>query len=107
MFDWLVLAAVIVGALAFWGAIVFLGVCILQAWRDYKRMRRRVAKELDRLADAIERLADSAELAGDTTRLDTRMGRLRSTMAQFAVLREALREVSDTVGRATAFVPSK
>jgi hypothetical protein len=107
MWDWLVLAAVIVGALAFWGAVVFLGVRILRALRDYRRLRRHVARELDRLADSVERVAASAERAGDTSRLDARMGGLRSTMGRAAVLRAALDEVSDAVGRVTALVPSK
>ena len=107
MWNWLIYAALLAGALAIFAALLFLAVRILEAWRDFKRLRRHVAKELDRLADAGERLADSAARASDTTRLEQRVDHLRATLARYAVLREAIDEVTGTFGRVTAFIPSK
>ena len=107
MWNWLIYAALVAGALATFAALLFLAVRILEAWRDFKRLRRHVAKELDRLADAGERLADSTARASDTTRLDERVGHLRATLARYAVLQEAIGEVTGMIGRVTAFIPSK
>ncbi len=107
MWNWLIYAALLAGALAILAALVFLAVRILEAWRDFKRLRRHVARELDRLADAGERLADSADRASDTTRLEKRVDQLRATLARYAVLREAIGDVTGTLGRVTAFIPSK
>ena len=107
MWNWLIYAALLAGALATFAALLFLAVRILEAWRDFKRLRRHVAKELDRLADAGERLADSAGRASDTTRLEQHVDHLRTTLARYAVLREAVDEVTGTFGRVTALVPRK
>jgi hypothetical protein len=107
MWNWLVYAALLAGAVAILAALLFLAVRSLGAWRDFKRLRRHVAKELDRLADAGERLADSAARASDTTRLEERVDGLRATLARYAVLREAADEVAGTLGRVTALVPRK
>ncbi len=107
MWNWLIYAALLAGALAIFASLLFLAARVLEAWRDFKRLRRHVAKELDLLADAGERLADSAARASDTSRLDERVAGLRTTLARYAVLREAIDEVTDTFGRVTAFIPSK
>jgi len=107
MWDWIVLAAVLVGAIGILAALVHLAVRVLQAWRDLKRLRRHVAKELDRLADRLEALTDTAGRASDPTRLEERLDHLHATLGRFAVLRAALDEVTDAVGGVTAFIPSK
>jgi len=107
MWNWLVYAALIAGALAILGALALLAVRALQAWRSFKRLRRHVAKELDRLADLGEAAADKVARATNTEELDRSLASLRASLAQLAVLREALDEVSDTVGSVTAFVPQK
>ena len=107
MWNWLVYAALIAGALAILGALALLAVRALQAWRSFKRLRRHVAKELDRLADLGEETAAKAERATDKEALDRSLASLRVSLARLAVLREALDEVSDTVGSVTAFVPQK
>ena len=80
---------------------------ILQGWRTLKRFRRHLGKELDELADAGERTAEAAARATDTTELDQSLGRLRVTLARFAVLREALDEATGAVGRFAAVYPRK
>jgi hypothetical protein len=105
--DWAVYGALIAGFLAILGALVFLGVRVLQAWRGLKRLRRHTAKELDRLAQLGEETARKAETAGDTAELDRSLARLRVTLARFNVLRAALDEATDVVTRVTAVYPRK
>jgi hypothetical protein len=105
--DWTIWTALIVGALAELAALGFLGVRILQGRRTLKRFRRHLGKELGRLADAGERTADAAARATDTTELDESLGRLRVTLARFAVLREAIDEATGAVGRLAAVYPRK
>jgi hypothetical protein len=107
MWNWLIYAALGIGALAILGALALLAVRALQAWRSFKRLRRHVARELDRLADLGEATADKVARATDTEELDRSLASLRISLAQLAVLREALDEVSDTIGSVTAFVPQK
>jgi uncharacterized membrane protein YcjF (UPF0283 family) len=105
--DWAIWTALIVGALAVLAGLGFLGVRSLQGWRTLKRFRRHLGKELERLADAGERTAEAAARATDTTELDQSLGRLRVTLARFALLREALDEASGAVGRLAAVYPRK
>jgi len=107
MGNWLIYAALAAGALAVLAALVFLAIRVLRAWRDLKRLRRHVARELDRLADRMETMADSAARASDTARLEQSADHLHMTLARFAVLREALDEATAAVGLVTALVPQK
>jgi hypothetical protein len=105
--EWTIWTALIVGAFAVLAALGYLGVRILQGWRTLKRFRRHLGKELAQLADAGEHTAEAAARATDTTELDQSLGRLRVTLARFAVLREALDEATGAVGRLTAVYPRK
>jgi hypothetical protein len=107
MWNWLIYAALIVGALAILSALALLAVRALQAWRNLKRLRRHVAKELDRLADLGEATVAKAERVTDTAELDRSLASLRVSLARLALLREALDEVSDAVGHVTGLVPQK
>ena len=107
MWNWLDYGALILGAVAVTAALGLLAVRFLQAWRNLKRLRRHVGKELDRLATLVEATAEKRASATDTRRLDEGFAALRLTLARFAVLRGALDEVGDTVGRFTAFYPRK
>ncbi|MBV8479289.1 MAG: hypothetical protein JOY72_03200 [Actinobacteria bacterium] len=98
MWDWLVYGALIVGALAFVAAAAFLLVRVLQAWRSFKRLRRHVFRDLDRVLEKTERTLDNAASASDTSRLDAALASLRVSLAQLALLREAIDE-------ATALIP--
>ena len=103
MWNWLIYAALAAAGVAILAGLAFLGVRVLQAWRALKRLRRHTAKELVRLADAADRMADSMERASDTSRLDARLAHLRGTLAQFAILREAVDEATSF----TALIPRK
>jgi uncharacterized membrane protein YcjF (UPF0283 family) len=105
--DWAIWTALIVGALAVLAALGYLAVRVLQWWRTFKRFRRHLAKELERLAEAGERTAEAAARATDTTELDQSLSRLRVTLARFAILREAFGEASGSVSRLAAVYPRK
>jgi hypothetical protein len=105
--DWAIWMALILGALAVLAALGYLGVRVLQSRRTFKRFRRHLGKELERLADAGERMADAAAGATDTAELERSLRRLRITLARFAVLREALDEATGAFGRFTAVYPRK
>jgi hypothetical protein len=103
--DWAIYAALLAGVLAVAGGTALLVVRSLRAWRDLKRFRRHLAKELDRLAGLGEATAQKLETATDTAELDERLSHLRVTLARFAVLRASLDESLDTFRRLTAVYP--
>jgi hypothetical protein len=103
--DWTIYAALAVGGTAALAAAVFFVVRALRAWRDLKRFRRHLGKELDRLADLSEATVQKLETASDTRELDESLSRLRVTLARFAVLRASLDESLDAFRRITAVYP--
>ena len=103
--DWAIYGALLVGALAMAGAIALLVVRSLRAWRDVKRFRRHLGKELDRLADLGEQTVQKLETATNTAELDEHLSHLRVTLARFAVLRASLDESLDTFRRLGAVYP--
>ena len=105
--DWAVYAASIAAGLAVIAAAMFVVIRSLQAWRDFKRFRRQLGRELERLADAGDRTAKAAERAADSTELTASAGRLRGSLGRLAVLRSALDEATGTVTRFTALYPRK
>jgi hypothetical protein len=105
--NWVIYAALAVGFLAVVAGLVFLGVRLLEAWRAFKRLRRHLGRELERLADLGERTAESGARALDTSELDASLRRLRVALARFALLREAIDEATGTFGRFAAVYPRK
>src|SRR5947208_1353498 len=103
--DWTIYAALAVGLAAAAAAAAFFVVRALRAWRDLKRFRRDLGKELDRLADLGEATVQKLETATDRQELDESLSRLRVTLARFAVLRASLDESLDTFRRLTALYP--
>jgi pilus assembly protein TadC len=104
---WVVWAglAVLIGAFVAGGT--FVAVRALEAWRT---LRATQAEALDRLAEAGERAADVAEKAATVTEspeLDRTLERLRESLRRFNILRSALAEATDAVGRVTAVYPRK
>ncbi|HEY4411611.1 MAG TPA: hypothetical protein VGN06_01320 [Gaiellaceae bacterium] len=98
MWDWLVYAALIVGALAVLGGFALLAVRVLQAWRSFRRLRRHVFRDLDSVAEKVEATLDKIAAASDRE-LAASVVRLRSSLAQLAVLREAVDEALAVVPR--------
>jgi hypothetical protein len=105
--SWVVYGALIVSFLVVAGAVVFLARRLLDGWRALKSLRRHLAEELHRLADLGELTVEKTAAASDTARLAATLGRLRPTLARFAVLRTAVDEVQDGLGRVTAVYPRK
>jgi hypothetical protein len=105
--DWAVYGALIAAGLAVVTAVVFVIVRSLRAWRDFKRFRRQLGRELDQLSAAGERTAEAAELATDSAALAASAGRLRRSLGRLAILRSALDEATGTVTRFTALYPRK
>jgi predicted nuclease with TOPRIM domain len=108
MWDWAIWAALIVAALAGIAAFVLLVVRALRAWRDLQDTRRNVLRRLDEFSRTAEAVTEKLAAAGDpTAELQGSLERLRISLAQLAVLREALDEVDGTVGRVAAYLPRK
>ena len=107
MWDWAIWGALAAGVAAGTGGIVFFAVRLLQAWRDFKRVRRHLFKGLDELLAKSERTAEKAASLAETEEIAQSVARLRRSLAQFAILRAALEDAQGTFGRVTAFVPRK
>ncbi len=107
MWDWAIYGALIVGFLAGAGAIALAAVRVLQAWRMFKRLRRGIGRELERLADLGEATATKLETATDTAKVERSLTQLRHDLARFAVLRHALDEAQDTFKRFALVYPRK
>jgi hypothetical protein len=107
VWNWAIYGALTVGFLAGAGALALLLVRTLQAWRAFKRLRRGVGRELERLADLGEATADKLAAASDTAKLEKSLSRLRVDLARFAVLRLALDEAQDTFRRLAWIYPGK
>jgi hypothetical protein len=105
--DWAVYGALIAGFAAVVAAAAYLVVQALKGWRSFKRLRRHTAKELARLAEVADATAASAARASDQSRFNASSARLRVALAELAVLRSALDEATDAVGRIVAVYPRK
>jgi hypothetical protein len=80
----------------------------LALWRDLKRAARAFGAGLDDIGRKVERMSTGAEALGDVAaRAEPPADRLRVSLARLAVLRSALRDVQDSVGRVTAVYPRK
>jgi hypothetical protein len=107
MWNWAIWGALILAGLAGIGALALLAARARTAWRDVRDTRRDVVIRLDGLAANAEATAEKIATAGDTEGLENSLERLRVSLAQLAVLRAALDETQDTVGRVTAYLPPK
>ena len=107
MWDWAIWGSLIAVFLAGIAALALVVVRSRAAWRDVRYTGRDTVRRLDDLTVKAEATADRLETAGDTAELQESVGRLRVSLAKLAVLRDALDEVQDGVGRVTAVVPRK
>jgi hypothetical protein len=105
MWDWLIWAALIAGFCTIVASNVLLFIRIMQAWRQFNRFRRHIAKELFQLAERADAALARAEKVSDSRELDASLESLRVAVARARVLREAMDEVDATVNRVTAYVP--
>jgi hypothetical protein len=80
----------------------------LALWRDLRRGGKALFDGLDALGRRLERTSAAAETLGEVTRRsEPSVARLQVSLARFAVLRSAVRDVQDSVGRVTAIYPRK
>ncbi len=107
MWDWAIWVAVIGGGIAVVAALALLGTRVLEAWRAFKGARRELVRQLGELEAKGGETAEKAAAAGGTVELQESVARLRVSLARLAVLREALGEAEDLVGRVTAVMPRK
>jgi hypothetical protein len=107
VWDWAIYGALIVGFLAGTAAIGYLLVRTLDAWRAFKRLRRGIGRELERLADLGEATADKVGTATDTAKVESSLSRLHADLARFAVLRQAFDEAEHTFKRFAFVYPRK
>jgi ABC-type transporter Mla subunit MlaD len=108
MWDWLVWAALGVAIVVGIAAIGRFVVSLLRFLRDFKRARRALFRELDRVGAAAAEIGERAAVAdGGSERLTAALDRLAASRRRLAVLQSAVDEVSDAVGRVTVFYPRK
>jgi hypothetical protein len=105
--DWTIYGTLIAGFVAIAAGLGFLAVRLLDTWRTFKRFRRRLGKELDRVSELADTASDKAARSGEQPKLEASLRRLRVALTQLAVLRDALDEVDDTFGRVVAVYPRK
>jgi predicted nuclease with TOPRIM domain len=100
VYDWVIYGALIASGVVLALATVRLVTQVLRTWRDFKRTRRRLVKELDRFTASAEALAEKIAAAeGGTARAEESVARLRVSLARLKVLTDAIDEVDATFGR--------
>ena len=106
MYDWAIWAALIAGAVALGFGVARLVAKISGTWRQFKRTRRHLLKELDRVTSGAEALAAKLAATEDVTgRLEGSLERLQVSLARLRVLTDALDEVDATVRRVGWLTP--
>jgi len=103
MWNWAIYGALLASALLVAGALALLAVRVLQGWRDLKRLRRHVFRDLDRLFEKVEAGAEKAAALAETSRIEETLAHLRASLARFAILRDAWADATAF----TAFIPRK
>jgi hypothetical protein len=97
---------VLLFALTFGAAYVFLRV--RRFWRILKAFVPALEGTLHELTGSIDKLGRNMEsFESSTPRLETSLARLRRSLARAAVLRAAMQDVQDSLGRLTAVYPRK
>jgi hypothetical protein len=107
MWDWAIWGALTLVVVAGIAALVLLVMRSLEAWRALQETRRAVGGGLAGFAARAEAVADKLATADDTVELQESLGRLRLSLTRLAVLRAAIDEADETLGRVIAVVPHK
>ena len=108
MYDWAIYAALIAGGVALAISTVRLVKQSLETWRDLKRLRRKLVRELDHVTFGAEVAAEKlAATEALSQRLERSLGRLNVSIARLRILTDALDEVDAQFGRAAWFFPRK
>ena len=77
-------------------------------WRTFKSFVSTLDGTFQQLTASLDQLSSNAESFGaETPKLEASLARLRSSLARAAVLRAALQDAQDSLGRLTAVYPRK
>jgi hypothetical protein len=77
-------------------------------WRTFQSFGSVLDGTLRELTGSLDRLAGNMDSFGSSTpRLEASLARLRRSLARAAVLRAAMQDVQDSLGRLTAVYPRK
>ena len=102
---WLSLAVAIVTIVA---SVIYSTRKGLEAFRGFKRLSKAASSELERIEQVSAQIERHLALAAESSsRLDVKLAQLRRSQARLNVLRSAIDEVRDSVGRVTAVYPRK
>jgi hypothetical protein len=107
MWDWAIWGSLIAVFLAGVAALALVVMRTRNAWRAVRYTGRDTVRRLDDITAKAEATADRLETAGDTAELEESVGRLRISLAQLAVLTDALDEAQLFFGRVAAALPRK
>jgi hypothetical protein len=105
--DWFIYGALIAGGVAIAVSIVHLVRRIKAAWSALRHLQGLLATTLGDLAERSEHTSEIIERISDRPELETSLARLRVSLARFAVLEQAMDEVSGSLARVVAFYPRK
>jgi uncharacterized protein YoxC len=105
--DWFIYGALIAGAVAIGVSTVQLVRQIKAAWRALKELQGRLAGTLGDLAERSEHTSEVVERLSERRDLETSLARLQISLARFAVLRQAMDEVSNSLTRVVSVYPRK
>ena len=77
-------------------------------WRTFKDFVSTLEGTFQQLTTSLEQLSGNAEAFGsETPKLEASLTRLRGSLARAAVLRAAVQDAQDSLGRLTAVYPRK
>jgi cell shape-determining protein MreC len=77
-------------------------------WRTFQSFGSALAGTLRDLTGSVDRLGrNMASFASSTPRLEASLAKLQHSLARVAVLRAAVQDVQDSLGRLTAVYPRK
>jgi hypothetical protein len=108
VYEWFIRGALIAGGVVLGLATARLVTQALKTWRDFKRLRRHLVRELDRVATSAEAAAEKiAATETRTHRLEQSIARLNVSIARLRILTDALDEVDATFGRGAWYYPRK
>ena len=81
---------------------------IRRFWRTFKDFVSTLEGTFQQLTTSLEQLSGNAEAFGlETPKLEASLTRLRGSLARAAVLRAAVQDAQDSLGRLTAVYPRK
>ena len=105
--DWFIYGALIAGAVAITISTVHLVRQVKDAWRALRELQARLAVTLGDLAAGSEHTSELVERLSDRPDLERSLARLQVSLARFAVLRQAMDEVDDSLTRLVSVYPRK